>query len=82
MQDWKIISKQYTSARKYLVGWSLNSIKVPDHDYELTGNENFNLILEIKIAPTEVVAAFQSLERRKAKGIDRSSGDVINDTLE
>ena len=48
-----------------------------DHGYELTRNEDFNLILDVGKNPTEIVAAFQLLKRRKATGIDRISGGVI-----
>ena len=59
------------------ISWSLNSYKVTDHDYELTRNEDFKLILDVKETPSEIVAAFQSLKRRKVMGIDRNSDDSI-----
>ena len=46
--------------------WSLNSIKMTDHECELTRNEDFNLKLDVETTPTEIVAAFQSLKRKKS----------------
>ena len=63
--------------RQNTPSWSLNSIKVTDYDYKLTRIEDFNLILDVEITPTEIVTTFQSLKRRKAIGIDRTSGDGI-----
>ena len=68
--------------RQNIPSWSLNSNKVTDLDYELTRNEDRNLILDVEITPTEIAAAFQSLKRKKAIGIDRNPGDVIKDTLD
>ena len=62
--------------------WTLNSIKMTDHVYELTRNEDFNLTLDAEINLTEIIMAFQSLKRRKAIGIDRISGEALKDNFE
>ena len=73
------LEKQFKTKyfRQKTPSWSLNSIEVTDHDYELSTNEDFNLILDVELTRTETVAAFLSLKRRKALGIDRTSGDVM-----